>query len=85
MKNGTLEQRVHLQEQHQKERRFSIKAGNALKSSPELKVETAYLKLPPPTNFLDIALAKSSYDPAPTIRNKKRRRKGKQQQQQLSL
>jgi hypothetical protein len=84
LKNGNLEQRLALQQQ---ERTPSLtnKSRKSLKPALELKTERTYLKPPQPTNFLEIALAKTSYDPAPTIRNKKRRKKGKQQQQELSL
>lgn len=84
LKNGNLEQRLELQQQQS----MLIQANTPNKSfkpSPELKVEPAYFKSPLPTNFLEIALAKTGYDPAPTIRNKKRRKKSKQQQQELSL
>ncbi|RQO64859.1 molybdopterin-guanine dinucleotide biosynthesis protein MobB [Pedobacter sp. KBW06] len=84
LKNGNLEQRLELQQQQS----MLIQANTPNKSfkpSPELKVEPVYFKSPLTTNFLEIALAKTGYDPAPTIRNKKRRRKGKQQQQELNL
>lgn len=85
MKNGSLEQRVTMEQRHQKELSLAKISGKTLKSSPELNVEPTFLKSLPVINFLEIALAKTGYDPAPIIRNKKRRKKGRQQQQELSL
>lgn len=84
LKNGNLEQRLALQQQ---ERIPSLtnKSRKSLKPALKLKMEPIYLKPLPSTNFLEIALAKTSNDATPTIRNKKRRKKGKQQQQELSL
>ncbi|WGQ09705.1 DUF5712 family protein [Pedobacter gandavensis] len=85
LKNGNLEQRLALQQQQESMLIQKNTPNKSMKSSLEIKVEPIYLKPLPATNFLEIALAKTSTDAAPMIRNKKRRRKGKQQQQELSL
>lgn len=81
LKNGDLEQRLALQQQESMLIQTNTQK-KSMKPSSELKQEPIYLKSLPATNFLEIALAKTSNDAVPTIRNKKRRRKGKQQQQQ---
>lgn len=85
VKNGNLQQRLAIEQEQERILSRKNPPRTSLKHAQELKVGPVFLKSPRPTNFLEIALAKSGYDPAPTIRNKKRRKKGIQQQQELSL
>lgn len=85
-KNGTLQQRLEVQQGQQRTPEHANSSIKSKKSTLELKLELpTYLKPIPSTNFLEIALAKSNDDLAPSIKSKKRRKKGKRQHQELSL
>lgn len=86
LKNGNLEHRLEIQQQGERILEQANTQDKSRKPKTELKLElSSYLKAIPPTNFLEIALAKSNDDPAPSIKKKKRRKKGNHQQQELSL
>lgn len=86
LKNGNLHERLKIQQQGERTLERTNIPDRSQKPSSELQLEqSTYLKPFPTTNFLEIALAKSNDDPAPSIKKKKRRKKGNHQQQELSL
>lgn len=85
-KNGTLQQRLEIQQGQQRIPQQVNTIDQSKKPALDLKLELPiYLKPIPSTNFLEIALAKSNDASAPSIKSKKRRKKGNRQQQVLNL